>query len=602
MQKAKIFVLFMFWFLGVSIFQVFCDAEIERNPNGDDFNSELFYRLHVRDFKGDPVPGAMARIRSFHVGEEIFKLPRTQYYQTDERGQLKVSLPLEIFEECIGEKVMPSGIKISMSVSPPRQKIKKLGKTHILLSQGEEISITLPKITKMEFRFLDQNGKGVQISNFKDLSTLRLIKEDNYTSGLPIYRQKSIFLRSEIINLETLSVRSVPVPGKYIAFFKNSYYLAKNLTPGMESSLVTWESVAPEQQKRATYQGRVLDTHTSEPIAGAYVILAPWGWVSRINWEETLSLWDSALTNGLLSEIPLQNKKDLKSSKIIEAYSIGRTNNKGEYIFQEPIDPERDYWDIHVWSPDYLEAGASHKQITQKRKRYQGVYLIPDLPLIPKAYLKGKLLPPDVLPESYVRIGVERDFQKSVLDLGKFDFESPKNWKIDPSSQYQDKERTWLLATYGASFRLDEEFTLEVPAEATFSLKIRDFDDPVIKGVNWENLGPIQKGKVLETKPKEVELNKPYLLKVLKPDGTPAPGVTIEFYGQKSQVTDSAGSVIVWTSGNYSRATLNSWEKGNEIMKRTKIVVPGGGALPSVTITLNKGDNILRIGRGFVLW
>ena len=79
MFKKKSKLLFLFCFLRISIFHVICGVETESeqgaNPDDSFLSPVLVYRIRVMDFKGDPVPGAMARIGSFYIGKEIFNLP-----------------------------------------------------------------------------------------------------------------------------------------------------------------------------------------------------------------------------------------------------------------------------------------------------------------------------------------------------------------------------------------------------------------------------------------------------------------------------------------------------------------------------------------------
>ena len=568
------------------------------------------YLAKVVDSDGQPVSGAWVELHCFYIGEEIFNLPTPQYFYTGNDGMVQITLPQDLVEECTGSKTIPSHAFIYPSVFPPEERKQTLGVARRKLTTGKTETIALPHSRSVIFLFLDENNQPIGSDKLSRAHGLSLIREDSFNPKASNDSQSCITINRSSPGEGMIEVWPVPLPETYYVHIGEEIYGPVRIEE--DDRIVTvmlQDSVRLVLKEREEYTGRVIDAITSAPVSGAFVVLAkydiPFMATNKKENGNRETIWNNVIEDGNLRDIKEFGKAALPSSLLRNVLALGRTDSSGRYKFscEETFKKYTPSWVLQIGAPGKLGILQSSIQLSNYWTIGDKSIILPDAVLLPSASLKGKILPPYILPDPYLRENVSRSLLLHSFDFRISNLQTPGTWALDPSPLYSSRNPLWRMTSFGAHSPIDKDFTFEIPAETIFSLYSSIPLEPAIRGVVWENLGPVKPGEVLELAPKEAELKRPYIVKVLYADRKPAFGITIRFQGGRPLVTDDGGMVIGWTSGNYDRVQLNNWEKGNEMMKKIKITIPeDANKIPIVEIVLDQNQKEVILGRGFMLW
>jgi hypothetical protein len=570
-----------------------------------DNNEEMdaTYRSRVIDYEGQPVSGALAMVSSFWIGTETFNLPVCQYHYTTKDGILQITLPRDLIEECTGSTTIPSHAFIHPRIDPPEECRQIMCSTSQKLTTDKETTIILPRYESVVFIFLDENNLPLGDDKIKNGRGIRLIKGDNYNPDAQYYSQKEMLIKRYIRGEGMVEVGPVPLPETYYVLLDENLYGPMQLKEEDRSSpIICGNSIPLVMRERRNFTGRVIDAITSAPIQGACVFLTS----QEIGgYEKDKKLWEGIPEDGILHDISDMKDPSRPNPVLNNIIAIGKTDSGGRYRFshEDRIEKYASGWVLNIEAPGKARIRQTALGLEKYWIRGKDIILLPDAPLLPAAYLKGKILPPYILPDPYLRENVMRSMTIYSFNFGFSDVQIPRTWALYPSATYSTRKPVWRMSAFGAHFPINSDFTFEIPADIVFSLYASMPWEPVIRKISWENLGPVKPGEVLEIPPREAELNSPYIIKVLYPDRKPAVGITVRIRGAKPLVTDENGSVIGWSTGTCNRVQLNNWEKGNEIMKKVKITVPeDDNKIPIVEIILDKDKKEILLGSGFLLW
>jgi hypothetical protein len=376
------------------------------------------------------------------------------------------------------------------------------------------------------------------------------------------------------------------------------------LSPGEKMQIVLMEPTptpTPMQiihfRKEAIFKGHVLDVRTGLPIQGAYVVLgSSGGFISNqlaaMEKEERdrLGQITGLSEDGALQPIP-GNMIDCNNHRMfIYAEAIGKTSTSGTYYFSPEMFSHP--WNIQIWTPGMIGVSSTPSILSQKDFSTTGVVELSAIALLPATTLRSRILPPYTLPDHLLREEVQRCANTVSLRNIRFSFDQPKEWFIDPSPMYLGRNPPWKFEITDSSMRPGDEFQLYAPADVLLSLSCAPaVTDPVIKGVRWENIGPFKAGEIYSIPPKEAELSAPFIIKVVRPDGSPAEGIQVSINGEIHLRTDEAGTVIGWTRRDYAMVEI-IWElEGKECRKRKKFSFNPAEVnqkIPIVTMTLSE--------------
>ncbi len=579
----------------VSLFMVLPDAE-ERGIPEDVFAGE------VVDYQGRPVKGARISVYSLILksGVDFILTPYSYTSYPDlfsgDGGAFKISIPRDILEEKTGVKDVPSNARLLVTVTPSAELKTSLGEGSRRLSVGKKSPIVLPYAEKLTFRFLAENGRPLNILYRGKYYTppLRIFSVDQTTTEVAWYRMRTLSIRSRVRKDSSIEVWPIPLPGRYEIMFQDSLYKAQTLCPGAGKQEIVWTTESQPKEKDLLCKGRVLDVHTGRPVSGTYIILSSQDdackFVANMTDEERERIWADIPTDGRLREIPKHGiVVNGRRKRFFQAYAIGKTNASGEYTFKELHPKVEAIWYVNIWAPGKVGLSGLSKSI-RKRGHLRGDNLqIPDAVLLPAASVKGKLLPPYVLPDPYLRKDVQRHIDAVSLSFVNVTFERAPDWALD-SSEYIGKNKIWRMVTTNDYLQVNWDFQLDVPAGVLFSIDITPSTDVVLKGVSWKNLALLREGEILSLPPKEIELKHPFIIKVLNADGTPAGGVSVGININPPVVSDEGGIVIGWSEKSRVRFNLK-WEKDDKVIeKRMAIHIPQTDGVPIVKVRLEQKE------------
>ncbi len=487
-------------------------------------------------------------------------------------GRFEYAVPRELLKEKTGQECMPGNASASIIISPIHPSRHDISKISRNIYAGKNNRILLPYSERLTFRFKDGEGNIIH-DPFEDYRTSRLtmIRKGNENSQGVSHPEPSLSLGIEQQEDGTLLTDAVPLPGTYKVRFKDRLYHPQKLEVGASENVIIWEPV----QDQYIYSGRVVDIRTGEPVPGAYLSLsseskAPWIHATMSDFDRK-QLWQEVPVDGTSYFIDEHHITLNDGRTWFGIVALGRTDEDGRYRIAHP--PGQKPVGLNVWAPGMIGIKAWTWSFLRGTNAGKKKIELPDAVLIPAAEVTVTALAPIDLPDEYLREDISNDPESLSLTTS-VTFDSNRNWKISPPLLNPRVKNPWELVHNRGWNKVDTPYKVIVPADVRFSIFAHNTGEPTIHGALWKNIAPLSQGETLELDPKEISLNRPYIIKVVHADGTPAVGKSVRIDGQLPLVTDDAGTVIGWTAGHVRRIEVMSGEGWNVLAKKESIDVP----------------------------
>jgi|GEM_PF-2284498 len=560
------------------------DGFVEEGEIGKDI-----FAGEVVDQEGKPVAHAHIRMSRLNIagGDQIFNDTTFVSFRTGGSGRFQFVVPKNKLMEKTDQEALPPKSSVKVFVFPPQDPGRKAGKVEYTVYPGKKNRIVLPYAETLVFRFKDDEGAvlkdPVRVTGHSVVELNRVDLDDPVVRKLPYY-QKRLHMSGRIGENRDLVIGPVPLPGTYEAIYADRHYHPQKIERGSEGRPIVWTPV----KEQLIYKGHVVDIRTGEPVAGAYISLAsdqdsPWGHASMPE-EDRKRLWADVPNDGTSI---FWNKGHIRFSDGRHWFSVlalGRTDANGCYAMAHPFGSKPA--NINVWAPGMVGISAREFDFLEFNDGFRyGTYEVPDAVLIPSAEVDVHLKAPYMLPDVYLREKPDRTPQS--LNFNTIVTYKPStDWKLPAPLLNPTKQKPWRLIHARTWNKVDTDYTVMVPAGVKFSLFFSNASEDVIKGASWKDLGSLSPGDEMILEPREMELNRPYIVKVLDADGKPAPGQSVRIEGKIPLVTDDAGTLIGWTDGHVSRIEVMSGKGWEVLVKKENITIPKEEGAPVVEIRL----------------
>ncbi len=353
----------------------------------------------------------------------------------------------------------------------------------------------------------------------------------------------------------TILVGPVPVPGTYsIEYgYPSRRFEAQRIEKNAREKVIEWHP----QSYQNVYKGRAVDTRDGSPIAGAYVMLGHYNSdvLQRLSQAELDTLWEGVPDDGTSVFATAEMKRKFRDmyDLQIRPIALARTTAEGTYTVKHPKAHEPTGLMIH--SPGMLTVVAyGHhfhaRDLPDRKPSYTGIY-----PFV--------------------------------------HFEAPEEWRFPEPPSATDKDAPWRPLYHVTAYKADQDFTLNVPALVVCSVHVKS-RDPVVDDVSWENIGPLSPGQRLQLAPKELMMNRPFLIKVTHENGEPARGILVRVNGKFPLITDENGTTLHWTDGSIGSITVYG-DPGGILVRKRNITIPPTDPvihinIPGQTSILHRGN------------
>lgn len=553
-----------------------------RDYSADEVNGNIFHGK-VLEPGGNPVKKGLVVICSVQIpsGDQYFRNAGDGNIFLDDSAQFKFAIPLNWLEDLTGSRIFPEETSVRIVAKVEHDSRQNLAEVIKNVHCGKENIITLKEAEWLRFRFKDETGAIIE-NPFKNYHPSHLILEKVEAEKTlnRHFSQKTYTVRKEDDN--AILVGPVPLPATYKVYFKEKEYKPQRLEKNASENDIVWE---PVKQGGIYYTGYVKDIRTGAPISGAYVFMtrcADTNWnLVNMNQQDRDMIWEGVKPGEAPRIIEQYSMKLSNGRPLIDIYSVALTDKNGRYKVYFP--PLIEVGTVNVWKPGMIcmEARGDRFKSQEDESR---LIKVPDVGLMPTSILTAKITPPIAVPDRYLRENEKKAPESLYFGTSIVINENP-GWQMETPLLNATDERPWQpVYTRGWNY-VNREFKVHIPAEAVFNLSFSNGNDPTIAGVFFRELGPYKPGEEERLEEREMALKQPYMIKVLNPDGTAAPGVAVRIEGHIPELTDEDGIVFGWTRGTVSRIEVLGDDR-SIMTKKEDVTIPDNDPEYIVTLSL----------------